>query len=96
MYWLSIIVLSAIIAYVMRVVPIKNTTKHYHVSINSFSVLWRLTLEYLNGNIPHRIFWFYFDTLIVSLVNALKRTNNFNTALPLAVKKVNQFLIKAN
>lgn len=96
MFWLSIIVLSVIIAYVLRVISIKNAVKYYHVSINSFSVLWRLTLEYLNGNIPHRIFWFYFDTLIVSLINALKRTNNFNTALPLAVKKVNQFLIKAD
>lgn len=61
MFWLSIIVLSAIIAYVLRVIPIQNTAKHYHVSINSFSVLRRLTLEYLNGNIPHHIFWFYYE-----------------------------------
>ena len=90
MLWFSIILFSAILAYLLRVVTLWQVIKQNNLNINPFALLGRLTLEYISGHIDHRIFWFYFDSLTIVLCQYLKLISNFNTALSLAVKKQNR------
>lgn len=73
--WFLIILFSCVLAYLMRIFDIKRIYKQYKKQITlwqSAKLLLFLTNNYTRGLIEHKIFWFYFDTLVISTINIEK------------------------
>lgn len=73
--WFLIILFSCVLAYLMRIFDIKRIYVHYGKPITlwqSAKLLLFLTNNYTRGLIEHKIFWFYFDTLVISTINIEK------------------------
>lgn len=73
--WFLIILLSCVLVYLMRIFDIKRIYTYYGKPITlwqSVKLLLFLTNKYTRGLIKHKIFWFYFDTLVISMINIEK------------------------
>lgn len=73
--WFLIILLSCVLVYLMRIFDIRRIYKQYKKPITlwqSAELLLFLTNKYARGLIKHKIFWFYFDTLVISTINIEK------------------------
>lgn len=91
--WITIVLVSFILAYLFRVSIIYNAFKNIGIKLtmlDSFKILYLLTKNYLNQlitlrknkknqeyKILNKIYWLFFDTLLVSLTTILN--NAFNT-----------------
>lgn len=90
--WITIVLVSFILAYLFRVSIIYNAFKNIGIKLtmlDSFKILYLLTKNYLNQlitlrknkknqeyKILNKIYWLFFDTLLVSLTTILN--NAFN------------------
>ena len=90
--WITIVLVSFILAYLFRVLIIYNAFKNIGIKLtmlDSFKILYLLTKNYLNQlitlrknkknqeyKILNKIYWLFFDTLLVSLTTILN--NAFN------------------
>lgn len=90
--WITIVLVSFILAYLFRVSIIYNAFKNIGIKLtmlDSFKILYLLTKNYLNQLITlrknkknqeyktlNKIYWLFFDTLLVSLTTILN--NAFN------------------
>lgn len=73
--WFLIILFSCVLAYLMRMFDIKRIYKQHKKPITlwqSAKLLLFLTNKYTRGLIKHKIFWFYFDTLVILTINIEK------------------------
>lgn len=90
--WITIVLVSFILAYLFRASIIYNAFKNIGIKLtmlDSFKILYLLTKNYLNQlitlrknkknqeyKILNKIYWLFFDTLLVSLTTILN--NAFN------------------
>ena len=90
--WITIVLVSFILAYLFRASIIYNAFKNIGIKLtmlDSFKILYLLTKNYLNQLITlrknkknqeyktlNKIYWLFFDTLLVSLTTILN--NAFN------------------
>lgn len=90
--WIMIVLISFILAYLFRASIIYNAFKNIGIKLtmmDSFKILYLLTKNYLNQlitlrknkknqeyKILNKIYWLFFDTLLVSLTTILN--NAFN------------------
>lgn len=90
--WIMIVLVSFILAYLFRASIIYNAFKNIGIKLtmlDSFKILYLLTKNYLNQlitlrknkknqeyKILNKIYWLFFDTLLVSLTTILN--NAFN------------------
>ncbi|WP_431462886.1 hypothetical protein QU408_00780 [Lactobacillus crispatus] len=90
--WITIVLVSFILAYLFRISIIYNAFKNIGIKLtmlDSFKILYLLTKNYLNQlitlrknkknqeyKILNKIYWLFFDTLLVSLTTILN--NAFN------------------
>ena len=90
--WITIVLVSFVLAYLFRVSIIYNAFKNIGIKLtmlDSFKILYLLTKNYLNQLITlrknkknqeykmlNKIYWLFFDTLLVSLTTILN--NAFN------------------
>ncbi len=102
--WIAIIIFSIILAYLFRIVAIKNSFKKIGIRlsiVDSFKILYLLTKNYftqlinLHKNkqrserkVLNNIFWFFFDTLLVSLTSIIKNALELEKEKKISVVKV--------
>ena len=86
--WISIIIFSIILAYLLRVIDIMKSFKKIGINlsvVDSFKILFLLTRNYIQqlidlkkhnqhkeAKVLNNIYWFFFDTLLISLTTILK------------------------
>lgn len=102
--WIAIIIFSIILAYLFRIVAIRNSFKKIGIRlsiVDSFKILYLLTKNYftqlinLHKNkqrserkVLNNIFWFFFDTLLVSLTSIIKNALELEKEKKISVVKV--------
>lgn len=90
--WITIVLVSFILAYLFRASIIYDAFKNIGIKLtmlDSFKILYLLTKNYLNQlitlrknkknqeyKILNKIYWLFFDTLLVSLTTILNNTFN--------------------